>query len=247
MKEQFSLFTWPPPLPEYHRRQPVDPEELARAVAFIEGLENDLRQHILDSQPDLPFPEELARHSNEEDLKAGRALYLKAGATGLSLINPEEGNEEPPAYHSTKKRHGPREILRYFEHEGVPFAVSKDPRKTFKILPDGRFSDPIPPDRAAHISNSHVSRTISREEAGSLLRPKSRRGPTALSRESLQKALHSPFVGPFPIIEGHTKKRPRWLNPKGTLFPSEILGSTAWAKAMVQEALRSLFAEPIIE
>ena len=76
MKKQFSLFPWPPPLPVRRWPQPVDPEELARANAFIDELENDLRQHIIDAQPDLfpwppPAPEpQWKTYSSIEELEA---------------------------------------------------------------------------------------------------------------------------------------------------------------------------------
>ena len=56
MKDQFSLFPWPPPLPERPKHRRPSPEEIASARAFFKELDDDLRQHILDSQPDL-FPE----------------------------------------------------------------------------------------------------------------------------------------------------------------------------------------------
>ena len=55
------------------------------------------------------------------------------------------------------------EILKYFEYEDVPFAVSKYPRKTFRVLADGSFSKALPVERASHVKAR--SRTISREKA----------------------------------------------------------------------------------
>lgn len=57
MKNQFSLFPWPPPLPERPKRRIPTPEEVASARAFIAEQEMYLREYIASLQPSLPFPE----------------------------------------------------------------------------------------------------------------------------------------------------------------------------------------------
>ena len=58
MKNQPSLFAWPPPLPERPKHRRPSPEEIASARAFFDELDRDLAEYIASRQPDLPFPEE---------------------------------------------------------------------------------------------------------------------------------------------------------------------------------------------